>query len=1408
MMPFDKGIRNNSVTCSAAENGQTKTGSFTHSPPAVAINGLKCVADSATNIPSSSAPSTSTRLGSQQTGFISFFSTRQRKSSGLPPLSLVSVKQSRLMCVAKIDESVQAIDDLLDFYTRVVKAENKVSNALWHTVQHSKSRKFEGNGRIATQSNLNGSQPNILNPLSRAGASSSGDNSVVDSGISEMTIETSPFSRTNGFQSSSAPQAKQLLQCFIDANETRAEIAACRASFHKKITTFQLQMVSDALQRLRSLYIELDTKLETYSSQLEADVRECWKKYAKYADSVTRLRSRLNLLLEKGMASKRKAIESSVNELDEVTFKLHMAHNTYTLSLITARQYHQWLVTRLQPCLYRNLSRCLRLVDYAVSYLLRLARIDQASRGNFDFVAPLDSDPLGDTSLDTGLTEGMGAPGEDTFRRAFPFDSDLLVRAGDEALQPDKIIVNQMTVYPVQKLLQNHLQEVANQGSITQVLENEHTKLVSSVSTWISVLSSAGPIFRDLPTALKTDEAMARLLDEVEALNPLEAPPRVDEDKVFLSAATKPATICALAIQLGTCEFIHCQSVCFADSHAQIVRVLRQAEVVAPSPPPSLPQPTTLSTTSSSTLLSAAATTSSINSALAADVTGGGASGVGATGLDILESRFHCLRVQLDNQDGSISVGGRSSLGESDSENDGFGQHQAETAGLSSTSPSTPAGATLAPQCRSIKAIREDSHRQTLAAFPKSPFTFTDTRSTNRHSTIVGGKALHRFQQNRIFKKDPSTVASASSLVTPNTLLRSRTNSASPVDQDQSGGALSSISVESIRQINGGDESDPSHRVDQDDVDINKEPWFHGVLPRTEVVRLLQNQGDFLVRETSKAASTSYLARRNRGQHHRQRGSEGPSLSNLWSSTTGSVSVCAASSSSTVTLLGSQSTEDLCGDRSGGSGSGGKVVVTKMVLSVYWNGHKHFIIQGGDEAVEDSGDLGNRRGGWSFEDYEFPTLRDLIEYHMRTGKPVTQSSGAILLNPISRPDWQLDNNDVILLEKIGQGNFGEVHRGIYNGREVAVKTCRAGPAEVEIRRKFLQGEATALNFFHPNVVRLLGIAVRSHPIMIVMEYVAGGSLLSFLRRNGQNAETRLLLRMCVDAANGMAYLESKNCIHRDLAARNCLLTEDRVLKIADFGMAREEHVYEPGQSAEEGERKRHKKSKKLSDRNGPIPIKWTAPEALYSNRYTSKCDVWSFGILLWEIFSAGDTPYHGLTNSETRDLVENGYRLTTPDRMPRQLGKHMQACWHQNPNRRPTFASLVVTLTQLKRDLCDGTDLSSPGESNSSTITSVAAAATTGILAFQQHQQLAKVSTLEQDRLRSRPPLLAVTSPTEVRAPPTSMSPSASTSTSVVTSRLPRLKPVTATSEEAPDDVDEMEKHSPIAGSKSDEERF
>ena len=173
--------------------------------------------------------------------------------------------------------------------------------------------------------------------------------------------------------------------------------------------------------------------------------------------------------------------------------------------------------------------------------------------------------------------------------------------------------------------------------------------------------------------------------------------------------------------------------------------------------------------------------------------------------------------------------------------------------------------------------------------------------------------------------------------------------------------------------------------------------------------------------------------------------------------------------------------------------------------------------------------------------------------------------------------------------------------------------------------------------------------------MIVMELVPGGSLLNYLRQKNVHLTNRQLLAMCVDVASGMAYLESRNCIHRDLAVRNCLvgkgnniawsvsllmriqfqriqyffqilwsLGENNVVKISDFGMSREEQEYI------------------VSDGMKQIPIKWTAPEALNYGKYTSLCDVWSFGVLCWEVFSRGGTPYSGLSNTRSRQMISAG----------------------------------------------------------------------------------------------------------------------------------------------------------------------
>ncbi|KAL3278883.1 hypothetical protein HHI36_016403 [Cryptolaemus montrouzieri] len=183
--------------------------------------------------------------------------------------------------------------------------------------------------------------------------------------------------------------------------------------------------------------------------------------------------------------------------------------------------------------------------------------------------------------------------------------------------------------------------------------------------------------------------------------------------------------------------------------------------------------------------------------------------------------------------------------------------------------------------------------------------------------------------------------------------------------------------------------------------------------------------------------------------------------------------------------------------------------------------------------------------------------------------------------------------------------------------------------------------------------------------MIVMELVPGGSLLTFLRRQGSNLSEGILMKMCLDIGAGMKYLESKNCIHRDLAARNCLIGRNSVVKISDFGMSREEEEYI------------------VSDGMKQIPVKWTAPEALNFGKYNSLSDVWSYGILCWEIFSRGDTPYSGMTNSKAREKIDGGYRMPAPENTPEEMYRLMLRCWEYKPENRPNFEQIYTVVETL-----------------------------------------------------------------------------------------------------------------------------
>jgi len=205
-------------------------------------------------------------------------------------------------------------------------------------------------------------------------------------------------------------------------------------------------------------------------------------------------------------------------------------------------------------------------------------------------------------------------------------------------------------------------------------------------------------------------------------------------------------------------------------------------------------------------------------------------------------------------------------------------------------------------------------------------------------------------------------------------------------------------------------------------------------------------------------------------------------------------------------------------------------------------------------------------------------------------------------------------------------------------------------------------------FNHRNLVRLYAICSVDEPTLIVTELMVNGSLRNYLLKGGgRQLVERQLIDIGAQIAAGMSYLEHHNYIHRDLAARNILVGHSNQVKIADFGLARftnRDEVYE----SREGTR---------------FPIKWTAPEAAKTSNFTIKSDVWSFGIVLYEIITRGFMPYGTMTNAEVLLELENGYRLECPTKCPPPLYDVMHRCWLREPESRPTFESLHWELDEF-----------------------------------------------------------------------------------------------------------------------------
>ncbi|NP_001296329.1 fibroblast growth factor receptor 1-A isoform 3 precursor [Danio rerio] len=304
------------------------------------------------------------------------------------------------------------------------------------------------------------------------------------------------------------------------------------------------------------------------------------------------------------------------------------------------------------------------------------------------------------------------------------------------------------------------------------------------------------------------------------------------------------------------------------------------------------------------------------------------------------------------------------------------------------------------------------------------------------------------------------------------------------------------------------------------------------------------------------------------------------------------------------------------------------------------------------------------------------------------------SSGSPMLSGVSEyelpqdPRWEVQRDRLVLGKPLGEGCFGQVMMAEAMGMDkekpnritkVAVKMLKSDATEKDLSDLISEMEMMKIIGKHKNIINLLGACTQDGPLYVIVEFAAKGNLREYLRVRRppgmeycynpdqvpvENMSIKDLVSCAYQVARGMEYLASKKCIHRDLAARNVLVTEDNVMKIADFGLARDIHHIDY-----------YKKTT-----NGRLPVKWMAPEALFDRIYTHQSDVWSFGVLLWEIFTLGGSPYPGVPVEELFKLLKEGHRMDRPSTCTHELYMMMRDCWHAVPSQRPTFKQLVEDL--------------------------------------------------------------------------------------------------------------------------------
>ncbi|KAA3677658.1 uncharacterized protein DEA37_0014489 [Paragonimus westermani] len=1004
-----------------------------------------------------------------------------------------SSKEAVRVIVGAVDAQINSVTEMLGYFSKLVKAEKAVQHALCELIP-------EQNDNVSSRHN----------------GSVNGGSGLQKLFSSSTRRRRGTFIPTGLFNNagSTDTELSKILQNLMSSTNQQARAYSTRALFHKIVTVAQLESLITCHQCLKRTYVECEEDLQSQTHQhfvnsaslflrplqYASSLKSYEKKYAKYAEQLSSLRGKLTGLCDKRTSYHRRTVEMLMNNLENVTRKLHILHNDYLLSISKANHFQQWLHTQLRPCLLNGIERTMQLTCEVVRHLLV-----------FGGETVQDCSPtwLEELQIDRNLMalleqHNLRFPGPVQYK----FNSSLTQLIPSSPPPSDSLILSDLTRQSFNELIHTYRdRELLHRETVDQITR-ECVQWEEALAQWRAVFASPLPN----PWANAPSNRLLFNLDSVAPANGDSATTVSGMDGGWFTNVVpdiqdlwhddraRPVNLCEVSYRLTICEFELRFASCLADLHAYLVAQLldTQARVVPSSidlsPNPILAVsdgrlssglhmlPDLLEPPVQIPISNASKPTSSANSEATTSTTDNHAPSSADPIRVFTAACLPSIYASTESM-GPSRLGGnriwhsfRHSVSRFRSQFTRGGPLRASTgAGPTSSVSAIVQPLPPRPHPQPVPITIEREYNSTMSRSASSSLVPETTSAHSITSRPADLPPLH----------SPSSPTSKSSFSDPCATPVSPTRRPlrrSSVDSTASG-TVATITREA---------------------DINKEPWFHGVLPRAEVERLLQNQGDFLVRRTNKRAS----CREPMLNWHTISDEQKSSMSEGGTST--------VTTTTTTTIATAERTPQARDSRP----------ELRMVLSVCWQGHKHFILCGGGPSDD----------GWFLEDGKFPTIRELLEYHMLSQTPVTAKSGACLTTPIMRPDWELDNKDV-----------------------------------------------------------------------------------------------------------------------HDLAARNCLVTETGRLKIADFGMSREEHIYE------------------LGDILTVVMTTEDQDRLLYGCVYFSDVNQFPHISHLWG-------PFVFTAISFSYDHVPIGYRLPAPENMPPLICTQMNRCWLADPQSRPTFAELTRIL--------------------------------------------------------------------------------------------------------------------------------